>query len=94
MIERDLFEGDAMQACEALRTAVEEQRFRHTGQHAFIDGIARGRVKRTERGWMFDRNASAKLRVDVSPVIAAAMALNVAQNELAGSGKMEILGWT
>lgn len=93
VLEGDLREGDAWQACESLRTAVEEQRFRHTGQAAFVDGIARGRVKRTDRGWMFDRNASAKLRVDVSPLIAGAMALSVAQNELADGGKVEILGW-
>jgi hypothetical protein len=71
------------EACGSLVDFVTEARFRHRGQRELTEAV-RGAFTRTlGEGWIFSRSKS---RSDVSPLIAAAVALTTAELELPLSG--------
>ena len=73
-----------VQACAGLVDLVAEGKFRHRGQHEFRDALRGGVVKSLgESSWVYSRSRS---RADVSPLLAAAAALYVADQELDVAG--------
>ena len=76
------------QACGSLVDFVNEGRFRHRGQLELMEAV-RGAVTKSlgTDGWVYSRGRS---RSDVSPLIAMACALHVADMELEGAGASAI----
>ena len=68
-----------VQSCAGLVDLVSERRFRHRGQHELRDAIRGSVTKPLSESWMFSRSRS---KADVSPLIAAAAALHVANVEI------------
>ena len=76
---RDDASSLGVQACASLTDLVAEQRFRHRGQHELRDALRGAIVKPLGESWVFSRSRS---KSDVSPLIAAACALHVADIEI------------
>lgn len=66
-------------ACGALIDAVGERRFRHRGQLVFVNALRGAVVKTSSDWWVYSRSRST---TDVSPLLAAAVALWKAEVEL------------
>lgn len=67
------------QACGRLVDLVNEQLFRHRGQVELLQAVRGAVTKQVGDGWVYGRSKS---RSDVSPLLAAAVALLVADTEL------------
>jgi hypothetical protein len=67
------------EACGSLVDFVNESRFRHRGQLELQEAVRGAVTKPLGEGWIYSRSRS---RTDVSPLIAAACALHVAELEL------------
>ena len=78
-----------VKAAGALLDLIAERRFRHRGQRELLDAVRGAATKQLADGWAFHR---AKSRSDVSPLIAASVALWVAdwKLEAAGAGAVHI----
>ncbi len=66
-------------ACGALIDAVAEKRFRHRGQHVFLNALRGAVIKSASDWWVYDRQRST---TDVSPLLAAAVALHAGESRL------------
>ena len=77
------------EACGSLIDLVAESRFRHRGQPELLEALRGAVAKPIGDGWAYSRTRS---RSDVSPLLAAAVALHVADVELdvAGAAAVEI----
>ena len=76
-----------VQSCGALVDLVNEQKFRHRGQLELTEAIRGAVVKTFSDSWVYSRSRS---RTDVSPLLAAAAALWVADLELETPGGVEV----
>jgi hypothetical protein len=76
-----------VQSCAGLVDLVAEKRFRHRGQHELRDALRGAVIKPLGESWVFSRSRS---RSDVSPLLAAAAALWVAETELTPGGVAEV----
>jgi hypothetical protein len=72
-----------VRSCGALIDLVNEGKFRHRGQLEIVEAILGAVVKMFSDSWMYSRSRS---RSDVSPLIAAAAALWLAELELPRAG--------
>jgi hypothetical protein len=72
-----------VKGCGALLDLIAERKFRHRGQRPLSEAVRGATVKHFTDSWAFSRSKS---RSDVSPLIAAAVALHVADMEIEVAG--------